>query len=161
MLGKLHPPILGDGPPKKRGMMDFLLPMLYFWGFLFLNPWIIREAERKSGWQKWELMSFFVRACWGITYNHRLSGKKHPSWCFCAVWGANCGILLSSPSIEIMSGDLEVGSSTKHRIFFDWWNRWIGAEVLGEMRSVFKQQAMWAMCVLPVGSGVAKFGEPS
>ena len=45
--------------------------------------------------------------------------KKTSTMCFlCGLKGANCGILLSSPSIEIMSGDLEVGSSTNTSEFF-------------------------------------------
>lgn len=82
-VGGFHPPILGDGPPKKGGWGRNLLPSVlfrfFFWPMKFRN--LSENQEDKNGW----LMSFFVRACWGITTTTPLIfTKKHPSWCF--VW---------------------------------------------------------------------------
>ena len=51
--------------------------------FFFLTH-EVPEPERKSGWQKWLLMSFFEGPVGGSLQPPLILKKKHPSWCF--VW---------------------------------------------------------------------------
>ena len=145
-------------PPQKRGMREKSPPQCSI-SFFFLTH-EVPEPERKSGGQKWVTHVIFCKGLLGDHYNHpAYLHKKTSIMVFCVVWkepiAGFCWAVHQSRSCR---DTLKLAVRQIHRIFFDWW---IGAEVLGEMRSVFKQQAMWAMRVLPTRSGVAKFGEPS